>query len=185
MLELIKRNFSNIVSAVAVCISFFSIVYARKNIKSQKYIDTITRQRILWIDTLRSDFSDILAHIEKIRYCHYIEEHDLKVGFEEGSEDERYSYSEFIKLNNKEKNKLEVKNYNITTKIELSILRLNDKDDFELIKKLTGLKKIYQERDYNRVNDDLIVTLRGEIKKILKNEWEKVKSETIKGGIIK
>jgi len=78
----------------------------------------------------------------------------------------------------------EIQNYEISTKIELSILGLNDNDDDYLIRILTKLKKIYQERNYGDVNDDLIITLRNEIKKILKAEWEKVKKETIKGGLI-
>jgi hypothetical protein len=181
-----KIYFSNIVSILAVCISLLTIIYTRKNIKSQKYIDTVTKQRILWIDTLRNDFSCILAHVEKIRYCRKIEEIDINVGFEpeNGSEVERFEYDEFIKLNQEEKKKLEIQNYEISTKIELSILGLNDNDDDYLIRILTKLKKIYQERNYGDVNDDLIITLRNEIKKILKAEWEKVKKETIKGGLI-
>ena len=195
MVEFIMNHLSNfvsafavIVSAFAVGISFFAIVYTRKNLKTQKYIDTITKQRIIWIDILRNDFSDILAHIEKIRYCHYVEERDRKVGYdaEGGTIEDHIEYTDFVKFSREEKKKLETHNYEITTKIELSILRLNDKDDAELIKKLTELKKIYQERNYyNRVGDDLIVNLRNEIKKILKTEWETVKLETIEGGFIK
>lgn len=186
MIDFAKSNFSNIVSALAVFISFYAIINTRKNIKSQKYIDTVTKQRILWIDTLRNDFSCILAHIEKIRYCKKVEEIDINVGFEpqEGSQNEQFEYDEFTKSNQDEKKKLEAQNYEISTKIELSILRLNDNDDELLIRKLTKLKKIYQERNYIEVDDNLIVDLRNEIKKILKTEWEKVKLETIRGGFI-
>lgn len=179
-----KEYITNILSCVAIVVSFAAIIYARKNIKTQKYIETITKQRISWIDTLRNDFSDILAHSETISYCKYVEQIDDKVGFE-GNPDEERGYNEFIKSMISEKIRLESLNLNIVAKIELSILRLNENDDSKLIEQLEDLKEIYRKRNYSQINEKVIRDLRTEIKIILKSEWEKVKSETVKGGIVK
>lgn len=184
LLEILGSNCSNILSVIAVIVSITAIVFTRKNIKTQKYIDTVTNQRVKWIDTLRSDFSDIIAHSEMINYCHYIEQRDIHVGYEHDPNhpEDEYDYKDFVKNINNEKKNLELKNFDIVAKIELSIMRLNETDDIHLIKLLDDLKIYFQSRDYEKIGNELTSKLRKEIKIILKNEWEKVKSETIKGG---
>ncbi len=185
MKNFILDNVSTIVAFLAVVISLLTVVYTRKNIKTQKYIETVTNQRILWIDTLRNDFSQILSHTSTLRFCQKVEIDDKEVGYpgDDPSSEDLYEYNDFVRDISHEKKLRESKNYEIVTKIELSILRLNDDDDINLIKDLEKLKRIYQGKYYLEIDDKYIERLRKNIKKILKAEWEKVKQETVRGGL--
>ena len=54
-------SIQDLISLIALILSVTGILYTRKNIKLTKYIDTITNQRIKWVDCLRVDLSKILS----------------------------------------------------------------------------------------------------------------------------
>lgn len=178
---------TNIVALIAVLISFITVWYTRKNLKTKKYIETITQQRILWISTLRADFSLILAQTITLKYCHEVEINDREVGYpgEDNDPENIAEYGDFVKNKNREKIDREQYNFQTISRIELSILRLNDNDDSKLIETLEKIKIIYLNNYYYEITDELIVELRNNIKKLLKKEWEKVKLETKKGKLAK
>jgi hypothetical protein len=184
ILELIQNNINTTVSFLAVFISLLTIRYTRKNIKTSKYIETITQQRIKWIDTLRNDFSEILAQSVVLKFTYDVKEMDELVGQPDNisSPLEQFQYDEFVSDNINELSIREKNNFIIISKIELAILRLNDKDDIELLKILKLLKKLVLSKRYTEIDDGLLDKLRNSIKILLKNEWEKVKKEVTKGG---
>ena len=65
--------------------------------------------------------------------------------------------------------------------IETAIFRLNSKDDMELIMLLDKLKIAFINNDKESITDEFIKNIEIKMKKILKDEWEKVKIETKKG----
>lgn len=182
--DFIIDNLTDIIAIIALSISVLTILYTRKNLKTTKYIETITNQRIEWIEKLRNDFSKILTHVSSIKYCvdlidyhrhegnpHNPNNFEDHIGFEDHVSEKR---KELIEV---EKNNLEI--YNL---IELCILRINENDDYELIKILKKIQKSIISNSYTGITDKIIELLKNNIKTLLKNEWEKVKDETIKGG---
>jgi len=170
-------------------VSFIAILYTRNNIKVQKYIETITNQRIKWIDTLRNDFSDIISGIYMINFSDSsIAKYDEYM-HEEGPQD----FEHAVQLDDYKKRldelvdkfKKDVSKVDLMRKIDLSIMRLNQDDDSVLISKLEESRELVLERceDFNKTKT-LISELRAEMTRILKNEWEKVKHEVRKGGFV-
>ena len=88
---------------------------------------------------------------------------------------------------NELKNKLEseINKIELIRKIDLSIMRLNQSDDAELIAALEKSKGYVLSADYdfNKI-ERFIKKLRSEVSIVLKKEWEKVKQEVKKGGLI-
>ncbi len=178
------NDFSNIIALLAVIFSIISIIFARKNIKTIKFIETITNQRIIWIDNLRNDFSKILVHANTLMQFEYIRYMQRNYN---GADDpvERDAYNSFLTQKKSEYEKCRLNSYEIVNLIELAILKLNDTDDIELIKQLEQLETIYYYQKYNDLTKEFIKDLRMHIKQILKSEWEKVKMETIRGRGVK
>ena len=52
---------------IGVILTFFatmySIYYTRKNLKTTKYIDTITSERIKWLEIIRNEVSEIVTNV--------------------------------------------------------------------------------------------------------------------------
>ena len=191
MLEyMLKFKFEEIAGIIALFFSFVSILYSYKGIKHSKYVEIITGQRIRWIDVLRKDFSKILTLAILLR--RFNDQADSAKEFEETDEfynlepEERleaYKELQDIKTNKKMIIK-EATNRDTINTIELAILKLNENDDKDLIEKLEILKTAFLIKDYKPISDDFVYRLRILIKKLLKNEWEKVKKEVRKGGIL-
>lgn len=58
-----NNKYATTLSICAVLLSLIPLIYNRKNVKMQQYVDTITNERIKWIGKLRSDFSSIISYI--------------------------------------------------------------------------------------------------------------------------
>jgi len=180
-------SINTILSFSAILISIITIIYTRSNIKLQKYIDTITTQRIKWIESLRVDLSAVLAGLYLLKYYNEIESN-----YEAFRQMPDYGYYEdeavweyesnankaierFSKL--KDEPKLE-----IMQKIDTAILRLNQEDDIHLIELLENARRRIATDNYlSPDSDDYIKDIRQECAMIFKKEWEKVKLETMKG----
>jgi hypothetical protein len=189
MKELVITNIAGITAFCAMAVSFIAVVYTRSNIKVQKYIDTITIQRIKWIDTLRNDLSDIISGIYLASYCEQkLNEYDEfmdNVGSD--TREQQISLEKYGDKLNELKNKLksEINKIELIRKIDLSIMRLNQTDDKKLIATLEKSKDyvLAVDYDFNKI-EGFIRELRSEVSIVLKNEWEKVKQEVKKGGLI-
>ena len=168
----------------------------------QQYIDTITDQRIKWIDGLRSDFTMIISYI-------YVSIYTEKVADDWEASYEDYFFSECIDFNGNvscedEMNNIEVRekidymrkmrlaektpknDANFIKCINLAIMKLNesDPDDHALIQILENAKDypfyIYDKKDIERD----MKKMKCLMSKTLKNEWERVKKEVQKGGLV-
>ena len=189
MKEFVLTNLTGITAFCAMAVSFIAVVYTRSNIKVQKYIDTITIQRIKWIDTLRNDLSDIISGIYLANYCEQrLNEYDEfmdNVGPETHEQQislNKYG-SKLKEFNNKLKS--EINKIELIRKIDLSIMRLNQTDDKKLIATLEEAKDYVLAGDNDlKKTEKFIRELRSEVSIVLKNEWEKVKQEVKKGGLI-
>ncbi len=189
------------VSACSMLISLLALFYARKNLKMQKYIDVVTAQRIKWIYELRQDFSMIISHLYLIVYLRSYaerEEYEFVSQFnidhsdetDIGFEDSLYydSMMDVFKNMRDVGNELgnSKNNIDFIRRIELSIMKLNeaDPDDSALIESLENAKKDIFYEPETEIVEKKIANLRGLMTKILKNEWERVKKEVQKGGLV-
>ncbi len=89
--------------------SAVTVFYTRKNLKTTKYIETITSERIKWIQIVRNDFntliSSILIHVNNTEYLNDLKDEKIQqdntenlVGaFRENSDENLQEYS---RLNN-------------------------------------------------------------------------------------
>jgi len=186
----IRMSVEQIISMLALILSVIAIVFSYKGIKVTKYIETITNQRIKWIETLRNDLSRIVTFA--VLYKRFKEDAEATAWWVESDEyfrldpQERSDTDEEIE-NIKDKRKRiisEVKKSENINVIELAIIRLNETDDIVLIQKLEALKQAFLLNKEEIVTDDFIIELRNEIKKLIKVEWERVKLEVRKGGNI-
>ena len=186
LIEFILDNLTDIIAFIALSISVLTILYTRKNLKTTKYIETITNQRIEWIEKLRNDFSKILTHVSSIKYCVDLIDYDRHEGNPHNPNDfeEHIGFEDHVKEKQKELIAVERNNLEIYNLIELCILRINEKDDYEIIKILKKIQKNIISNSYSGITEKLIGLLKINIRTLLKNEWEKVKDETIKGGRI-
>ena len=189
------------VSACSMLISLLALFYARKNLKMQKYIDVVTAQRIKWIYELRQDFSMIISHLYLIVYLRsyaereedeFVSQFNIDHSDETdiGFEDSLYydSMMDVFKNMRDVGNELSNSKNNIDfiRRIELSIMKLNeaDPDDSALIESLENAKKDIFYEPKTEIVEKKIANLRGLMTKILKNEWERVKKEVQKGGLV-
>jgi hypothetical protein len=189
MITWIQQNFTPITAGLAGIISLIAVIYTRNNIKTQKYIETITSQRIKWIDTLRNDLAGIISDLY---LTHFADNSVIK--YEEFMEHEGPEDLEQAISLDKYKNQLDalvgefrenIKKTDLIRKIDISIMRLNQDDDQLLISELEKARKLVL-KGCGKFGDteSLIISLRLEMSKILKNEWEKVKREVQKGGLV-
>lgn len=191
MIEYIKSlKPEEIAGLIALVISLFSIVYTYKGIKHSKYVETITDQRIKWIDTLRNDFSKVLTLAVLLR--RFNDSAESAEYFEETNEyyelepEDRYEVDEEISEIRKKRKILikESTDRETINTIELAILRLNENDDKVLIDKLEVIKNGFLKKEYDKITDKFVENLRYLIKELLKKEWERVKFEVRKGGFV-
>lgn len=176
-----------------------TIYYTRRNLKTTKYIDTITSERIKWIEKLRDDLSILTSWItiftsnyknlaELAEEYDDLETQDL---MENPQGDEPFPMTMKFKSANKDiqlslqKELKGVSRQRIIEKIHLIKLRLNPKDDLRAIQLLDDLlvhftTPIFESEKYDIINNEIkeFVSLS---QKILKDEWDKVKEETKRG----
>jgi hypothetical protein len=164
--------------------SVLTIFYTRKNLKTSKYIETITTERIKWIEKVRIELSDILAELQefiKLNYSLYkgnsssdgiVNENNF-----ENMVDRFHAHLENDKI------QLMIKSFpskELIRKIVLFKLRLNPDEDNEIIIKLDYYIYLLngnatKEELLKGWNDlDEIIKL---FQQILRSEWIKAKQE--------
>lgn len=170
---------SIIISSLALIVSFGSVWFTYKTAKHQKYVDTITSQRILWLETLRKDFSIIFSFISNIYRFQIFKMSYFEKDLTSGSNDSTISaiFDLNLRAANEFFEKLPINSIEIIEKIHLLILRLNPVDDAALISKLNDIKNSLESLEYYNFNSSFMLDIRNTAHKTLKNEWEKVKKE--------
>jgi hypothetical protein len=202
MIDLIIGFFANnkyamALSICAMLLSIFSLVYNRKNVKMQQYVETITSERIKWISDLRNNFSEIISYlylsvyVEKEgdewwnEYTEYRDQNEL-VTRDDAEEDLEVSMKikRFRDMARKETS--DENNVLFIKRVDALIMKLNDQDedDKKLIRMLGEAKTL----PFFLFEKGEIINKIDELKKmmrlILKNEWERVKKEVQKGGLV-
>ncbi len=180
------------VSACSMLISLLALFYARKNLKMQKYIDVVTTQRIKWIGELRADFSAILSYVYLSTYVEDVAA-KWQLNFDEnveeffGDDEGYYSVQDNLKRFRQVKiSESTPENYaEFIRRIDLCILKLNPSDsrDEKLIEELEKFKLLPYDHQPGTLNE-LLIKIRDMMGEILKSEWERVKKEVRKGGLV-
>ncbi len=168
--------------------TMFTIYYTRRNLKTTKYIDTITSERIKWLDIIRKEVANIITNIhftlkvysddiknresqlqcdndihaqaEAQRRCF-----DSPTSYALGQKKEIWSQSDFIQF------------------LCIFKLRLNPKEDKKIIEIVDYFIKFYTNSEYKTSNEiseakEKIKLLVDETQELLKQEWDKVKFES-------
>lgn len=167
--------------------TLFNIYYTRKNIKTTKYIETITTERIKWISIIRQDIADIISNISET-LVNFKKEINF-ISSQDPSEKHRnsvaYEYQENV-LNARTENALAFNERTsfvvLIGKLMVFKLRLNHKEDKEIIRIIDYFIEFYQleyKSDKDIINAKIeIKNLTENIQVMLKQEWEKVKEES-------
>lgn len=164
--------------------------HTRRNIKTSKFIDVVTTERIKWLTTIRNEVSEIVSIIMNtlIFYEAEIKNIELENPTEETMNDENYEFQQhyFDSLTNRAfKNNVLPELKDITSKLTLLKLRFNPDEDLITLELLDYFTDFYQKKYKTetdiKIASDKIDALISNIQKMLKKEWEKVKKES-KGG---
>lgn len=190
MIEIIKdfiKDFLPLGVFLTFLISVINIIVNTRNLKRTKFIDTITSERIKWLEIIRKEGSCIISELTEFLNYLRIEIELIK--------DNDQSENRMIEVNYEfQKNYFNAKNSNVLVNnklwsrnefiknLNLFKLRLNYKEDTDIItlidKFIRLVKSDYtSENQILEINEDLN-TFINKLHLILKNEWEKVKKET-------
>jgi hypothetical protein len=179
-----KEYFVLIGISVTFITALLSLHYTRKNLKTSKYIETITTERIKWLETIRSEYSQIASKI-------LLSLKLFKLQIEEQEEianqsTEKNVYENFFDAETKTAlNQKEIlwSTSEFVQKLTLFKLRLNPIDDLNTLETLDYFINLYLNTEFSNKNNVLeaekkINDLTLSIQKMLKDEWEKCKDET-------
>ncbi|WP_439185844.1 hypothetical protein [Carboxylicivirga taeanensis] len=179
--------------------TLITLYYTRRNLKTTKYIDTITSERIKWIEKLRDDLSTLTSWItifvsnnkylnQLIDESEELEHQDFQTN---PHEDEPWPMIMKEMADNKgEQNMLVselkgVSRLRIIEKIHLIKLRLNPNDDIRAIELLDILLEFFTPPKFETKKSEEVNNAIKEFitisQQILKDEWDKIKTETKKG----
>jgi len=184
------NNFFKETLPLIVVISTFigtmiSIYFTRRNLKTTKYIETITSERIKWINITRNEIAEIISNIH-LSLCKYYQDID----------DKFYdpTYHILVAENNidfasktsvvfgKEEKAWSL--YDFLNKLYLFKLRLNPNEDSQIINILDYFIGFYTKTE-DKTAEDIkdakknIDTFIEITQVLLKQEWDKVKLESM------
>jgi hypothetical protein len=187
-LELLPKDYIILSGILLTFIAtLLSLYYTRKNIKTSKYIDVITTERIKWLSTIRNEVSEIVALITDslIFYENDIKSKELDYKSQKNIDNENYEfqkhYFDSLTKNAFKLNKLpELKK--LTSKLTILKLRFNPNEDLETLEIINFFIEFYKTK-YKTEKDLKVATkkinlLLTNIQVMLKYEWEKVKNES-------
>jgi hypothetical protein len=164
--------------------------------KTTKYIETVTSERIKWLEEIRNDISDIFTSIDYICtsttiFLSILAERETLVGINISNSNDRDFITSRVEKLKVQAEKLQAEIYNqdnktaLTRKLYLISLRLNYKEDQDIIKELDKAREILNHNRYDMIMIDELRQISQkviiDIRTVLKNEWEKVKRESQKG----
>lgn len=187
-----KEIFTSYILPSGIILTFigtcFTIYFTRRNLKTSKYIDTITSERIKWLSIIRTDISEFIAIVTQtlILYTEEIENLESQNPNEEYINDVNYKYHLHY-FDSRTMNSFSFSskvNYgDIIKKLYILKLRFNPIEDSQTLSILNYFINFYKS-EYKSRGDIKeaylkIDSLVQSIQSILKNEWEKVKKESI------
>lgn len=165
----------------------FNIYFTRKNLKTTKYIDTITSERIKWLSIIREEITHLASNISETLIIHneVIEDIESQNPSQQYMDDVNYEYQKhyFDSLN---KNSLKFQDktnfQEIIKKLYLLKLRFNPKEDIEILYLIQYFIDFYMLKYISshklKEAKTNVNKLTEQTQMLLKREWEKVKLET-------
>jgi hypothetical protein len=187
-----------IATPVGIFLTFFatiaSIYYTRKNLKTTKYIETITSERIKWLEIIRNEVSDIAANIyftlniyeerineriddiiqlqgndDDLKYKEQSVFFDVKTNIAFGKENKCWSQIDYVKY------------------LHIFKVRLKISENKGIIETVNYFISFYALNKYKSEEEipiakEKINTLLEQVQMLLEDEWKKIKKES-KGKI--
>lgn len=170
--------------------TLYNIYSTRRNLKTSKYIDVVTTERIKWLAIIRNEVAELTSLMKEtiVFYEREIENIEHENPSQETMDDVNYehhqhyfdSLTENAFLSNKK-----TTSKNLISRLIILKLRFNPKDDLSTLKLIDYFIEFYQSKYKSSVDltkaSEKIELFIAEIQEMLKREWEKVKKES-KGG---
>ena len=186
---MIQEYFVPIGVALTFIASIITIYYTRKNIKTTKYIETITSERVKWLEVIRTEVSDLVSNIHftlKV-YQNLMEDKKNNAKSEEELIIDNQTIDYFdIETNKAFANKTHSwSESDFVKKLNLLRLRFNPTEDKKVIEILDYFITFYRKSTYKTESEipkasEKIYSLISCVQSLLKKEWEKCKTETNK-----
>lgn len=169
--------------------TMITIYYTRRNLKTTKYIETITSERIKWLDIIRNEVTNIITniHFTLTVYSENIKNRESIISnYEVDIEAQMEAQLRFFDTTTSSalgKHKVIWSQSDFIKFLYVFKLRLNPKEDKKIIEIIDYFIKFYAESEYKSANEipearEKIETLITLTQDLLKEEWEKVKKET-------
>lgn len=181
-------NFKEYFVLVGILATFITtllgLYHTRKNLKTSKYIETITSERIKWLETIRIEYSliasKILLSINLFKQQIEEQEEIANQSIEKNVYENFFDAETKTALNQKE---ILWSKSEFVQRLTLFKLRLNPIDDSEILKVIDYFINLYLNTEFNTKEkvfeaEKKINNLTSSIQKMLKDEWEKCKIET-------
>ncbi len=184
---MIQEYFVPIGIALTFIASIITILYTRKNIKTTKYIETITSERIKWLEIIRTEVSDLVSNIH---FTLKVYQNLIDVRITSVKSDEELSIdSQNVDYFDIETNKAFANRTHAWTesdfvkKLNLLRLRFNPTEDKAVIEILDYFITFYSDSEYKTESEipkahENLKSLISMVQVMLKKEWEKCKKET-------
>lgn len=165
-----------------------SWVYTRRNLKTSKYIETITSERIKWLSIIRSEVAELITNIqfaiqkyENDIYDKTLERQNYELSPQEEMEYRIREFGSDIAVGvSEDAVKWGATDY--VTKLRLLQLRFNPNEDTKIINSLNFFIELFSgpcvHLEKTAEAKEHINIIIAETQTMLKNEWEKVKKES-------
>lgn len=182
---------SSLISGIIA--SFITMKFTRENLKTTKYIDTITSERIKWIQLVRSDLTELVSsilihqkntdHLNDLIEDKIIQDDEISFSFRDP---DSFAPYELAKINDLQRDidqtekiiKAVMTRNEIVNKAILLRFCFNSNEDSEIISQLNLIIDNFADSSIKMKDLKIdIVELTEKAQQVLKNEWEKVKSE--------
>ena len=187
------HEFLKYIIPVSVILTFIgtmiNIYYTRRNIETTKYIETITSQRIKWLDIVRNEVTNIIVNINFTLKIYSDDIQDRENEIKNYDEDIEAKYEAQMRyFDTKTSNALSQEKAiwsqsDFIQYLYLFKLRLNSFEDKRIIEIIDYFIQFYTESEYKSTKE--IPEARKKIsflieytQELLKQEWEKVKLES-------
>jgi len=171
--------------------ALFAVLFTRKNLRTSKYIDIVTTERIKWIESVRNDFSLLISSILIIREneekYHEIKFESERVGYvrnitnQDDFDDSQLSsdYDTDKLISNMD---LLLKKCLTPAEVILKAtqlqLKLNPNEDSGVIKSLELISNEFSKASFKKADSKIqLEQLINSVQSLLKREWKKVKDE--------
>lgn len=198
-LENFKIMKALLIAGTALAGTLYTIYITRKNLKTAKYIDTITAHRIKWIDIITNEVADISTniHLSLNTMSQEIEAQTIENSSPSNdpecqSKQDWHLFSVYTSIAFME-DSIIPNCSDLIFKLNRLKLRINSSEDTEINTLIEDIIKFYtdgerkDEVDIQKIRK-ITSLLMVQFQIVFKNEWEKVKQESygnIKGSRIK